>query len=281
MTKIGRLNQLKVVKEVAFGVYLDGGDLGEILLPKKVVPKDTQINDILDVFVYFDSEDRVIATTRHPYAQVGECAFLKVGDVNHVGAFLDWGLDKDLLVPKAEQYHRMEQDKSYLVYLKQDTEGRILASSKIDYFLNTTRAHFKPGDQVDLLIADTTDLGHKVIINHRHWGLVYAGDVFKPLRYGQKTKGYIKTIRDDGKIDVTLRKLGKAGATGLAARILDELAKQGGFLGLHDKSSPVDIQRVFGESKKSFKNAIGQLYKKGDIAIEANGIRLKNEKASE
>ncbi len=280
MIKIGQLNKLKVVKEVDFGVYLDGDDRGEILLPKKVVPEGTQLNDVLDVFIYFDSEDRVIATTKRPYAQLGHCAFLKVVDVNHVGAFLDWGLDKDLLVPKPEQHRPMENDKSYLVYLKQDHEGRILASSKLDYFLDTTQPRFKPGDEVSLLIAETTDLGHKVIINHKHWGLVYASDVFKRLRYGQKTRGYIKSIRDDGKIDVTLRQMGKEGAEGLAGRIRAEIAKQGGFLALHDKSSPVDIQRVFGESKKSFKNAIGQLYKQGKIDIEANGIRLKDEKES-
>lgn len=278
MTKIGRFNPLRVVKVVEFGVYLDGDDLGEILLPNKVVPEGTQLNDVLDVFIYFDSEDRVIATTKRPRAELGHCAFLKVIDINHVGAFLDWGLDKDLLVPKPEQLRPMEKDKSYLVYLKQDHEGRILASSKLEYFLDKTPSHFKLGDEVDLLIAETTDLGHKVIINHRHWGLIYASEVFQNLRYGQKTKGYIKTIRDDGKIDVTLRQIGKQGADGLGQRVLAKLAEQGGFLALHDKSSPVDIQRVLGESKKSFKNAIGQLYKQQKIDIEANGIRLKDEK---
>jgi uncharacterized protein len=275
MAKIGQFNQLKIIKAVDFGVYLDAHDLGEILLPNKVVPKDAQINDVLDVFIYFDSEDRVIATTHRPYAELGQCAYLKVIDTNHVGAFLDWGLDKDLLVPRPEQHVLMEKNKSYLVYLKQDQEGRIFASTKLDYFLDKTPAYFKPGDEVDLFIAETTDLGTKVIINHQHWGLMYASDIFQHLRYGQKTKGYIKTIRDDGKIDVTLRKEGQSNRHDLAARILAELEQQDGFLGLHDKSPASDIQRVFNESKKSFKNAIGRLYKQRKIEIEANGIRLK------
>ncbi len=275
MTKIGQFNALKVVKLVDFGVYLDGNDLGEILLPNKVVPEHTSINDILDVFLYFDSEDRLIATTVRPYAELGQCAYLKVIDTNHVGAFLDWGLDKDLLVPRPEQHMVMEKNKSYLVYLKQDREGRIFASTKLDYFLDKTPASFKPGDAVDLLIADTTDLGTKVIINHQYWGLIYASDIFQNVRYGQKTKGYIQTIRDDGKIDVTLRKSGQSNRHDLAGRILAELEQQGGFLGLHDKSPAFDIQRVFNDSKKSFKNAIGRLYKQRKIDIEANGIRLK------
>ncbi|MDX2345440.1 MAG: S1-like domain-containing RNA-binding protein [Legionella sp.] len=276
MVNIGRFNQLKVIKTVDFGVYLDGHDLGEILLPNKVVPANTNLNTILDVFVYCDSEDRIIATTVRPYAELGQCAFLKVVDVNHVGAFLDWGLDKDLLVPRPEQHKLLEKNKSYLVYLKQDNENRMLASTKLDYFLDKTPAHFKAGDEVDLLIAETTDLGTKAIINHQHWGLIYAGDIFQHLRYGQSIKGYIKTIRPDGKVDVTLRQLGQNNTHDLAGRILAELEKQGGFLGLHDKSPSSDIQRVFSESKKSFKNAIGRLYKQRKIDIEANGIRLTN-----
>jgi uncharacterized protein len=281
MTKIGQFNQLKVVKIVDFGVYLDGNEVGEILLPNKVVPENTNINDMLDVFLYFDSEDRLIATTVRPYAEVGQCAYLKVIDTNHVGAFLDWGLDKDLLVPRPEQHLVMEKNKSYLVYLKQDQEGRIFASTKLDYSLDKTPAYFKPGDEVDLFVAETTDLGTKVIINHQHWGLVYAGDIFQSLRYGQKTKGYIQTIRDDGKIDVTLRKTGQSNRNDLSERILDELKQQGGFLALHDKSPASDVQRVFNESKKSFKNAIGRLYKQRKIDIEANGIRLNGSEGTE
>lgn len=275
MIKIGRFNKLEVIKEVSFGVYLDGAECGEILLPKKVVPEGTQIGDVLDVFIYFDSEDKIIATTLQPRAQLGTCAFLKVIDVNRVGAFLDWGLDKDLLVPHAEQYKPMEKDKSYIVYLKQDNQERIIASSKVDHFLDKTPADFKKGDEVNLLIAENTALGSKVIINHKHWGLIHSADIFQNLGYGKRTKGYIKNVRSDGKIDVVLRKIGQENIVDLAQRILNELNKAGGFLPLHDKSPAEDILRAFSESKKSFKNAIGQLYKRGEITIEDKGIRLR------
>lgn len=278
MTRIGQFNKLKMIREVPFGVYLQGDEMGEILLPNKVVPKGALVGDLLDVFVYFDSEDKIIATTVRPHARLGTCAFLKVVDVNAVGAFLDWGLDKDLLVPKPEQQRPMEQDKSYIVYLKQDNKGRIIASSKVDYFLDKTPINFKSGDEVNLLIAESTPLGKKVIINNSHWGLIHTAEIFQTLVYGKKIKGFIKTIRDDGKIDVVLRKAGQDSISELAQRILAELGQAGGFLALHDKSSPLEIQRAFGESKKSFKSAIGQLYKQGAIHIEATGIRLQPKK---
>lgn len=275
MIKIGQLNTLRVIKEVHFGLYLDGAERGDILLPRKVVPEGTQINDNLDVFIYFDSDDKIIATTKQPKAQLGQCAFLKVIDVNRVGAFLDWGLDKDLLVPHAEQQRPMEKDKSYIVYIKQDQQDRLIASSKVDYYLDKSPMRYKSGDEVSLLIAETTHLGYKVIINDRHWGLIHKADVFQNLGYGKKTSGYIKTIREDGKIDVALRKIGQDSITDLASRILQALTKENGFLPLHDKSPTEEIQRAFGDSKKSFKSAIGQLYKQGKIKIEANGIRLR------
>ncbi|CEG57223.1 CvfB family protein [Legionella fallonii] len=275
MIKIGQFNKLEVIKTVPFGVYLDGDDWGEILLPSKFVPKGTQVYDVLDVFVYFDSEDKIIATTQRPRLMMGQCAFLKVIDVNAVGAFLDWGLDKDLLVPKPEQHKPLQKDKSYIVYAKQDNKGRIIASSKIDYFLDKTPARYKAGDEVNLLIAETTPLGNKVIINNQHWGLVHSADIFQTLSYGKRERGYIKSIREDGKIDVVLRKVGRSGIDDLAERIITELRQKGGFLPLHDKSSSLEIQQVFQESKKSFKSAIGQLYKRGEIDIEPNGIRLR------
>lgn len=274
MIKIGQRNTLKIIKKVPIGIYLDGGHWGEILVPNKTVPKDIQINDTLEVFIYFDSEDKIIGTTLHPYATVGSCAFLKVIDVNPVGAFLNWGLDKDLLVPKSEQSRPMEKDQSYIVYVKQDNEDRIVASSKLDYYLDKLPVSFKPGDEVNLLIADTTVLGRKVIINNTHWGLIYSGDIFQTLHYGQKTRGYIKTIRDDGKIDVVLRKLGQDNVRELANRILTALQKNGGFLPLHDKSPSLEIHQAFGESKKNFKNAIGYLYKRKEIIIESHGISI-------
>ena len=276
MIKIGQFNKLLVIKEVPFGIYLDGEDCGEILLPNKVVPKGTKINDMLDVFIYFDSEDKIIATTVTPRAQLNSCAFLKVIDVNPVGAFMDWGLDKDLLVPRPEQRRPMEKDKSYIVYVKQDNKGRIIASSKLDYFLDKLPIDFKLGDEVSLLIAETTELGTKAIINNTHWGLIHSSDIFQPLSYGKTITGYIKTIREDGKIDLVLRKTGHNNVRELAKRIFLELHKSGGFLPLHDKSSSLDIQRVFNESKKSFKSAIGLLYKQEEIYIEENGIRLRD-----
>jgi len=275
MIEVGKVNQLRVIKEVPFGIYLKGDQLGEILLPKKYVPQDTKINDVVDVFIYFDSEDKIIATTLTPRAMVGDFAFLRVIDVNLVGAFLDWGLDKDLLVPRAEQQRPMEKGRSYLVHVKHDNQGRIIASSKLNYYLDKSPSHFQQGEEVSLLIEEPSPLGHKVIINNSHWGLIHSGDIFQQLHYGKRMQGYIKTIRDDGKIDVVLRKVGQGRIHELAERIIKKLQEQEGFLPLHDKSSTVDIMRMFGESKKGFKSAIGQLYKQGDISIEAEGIRLR------
>lgn len=276
MVNVGQFNKLKIVKKVPFGVYLDGGSWGEILLPNKYVPEAAQLDDEVHVFIYFDSEDKVIATTVRPRVKLGNCAFLPVVDVNAVGAFLDWGLDKDLLVPGSEQHRPMELGKSYLVYVKQDNQGRLIASSKIDHFLDKQPASYKKGDEVSLFIAENTTLGTKVVINSTHWGLIHSADLFARVSYGDKIPGYIKNIRDDGKIDVVLKKAGHEHSLDLAGRILEMLREKGGFLPLHDKSSPLDIQRAFGESKKSFKNAIGHLYKQGAIQIEAQGIRVKN-----
>lgn len=278
MLKIGQFNTLNVVKLVPFGVYLYDEDWGEILLPKKVVPIGTKVNDQLNVFIYFDSEDKIIATTTRPLAQLGSCAFLKVIDVNSVGAFLDWGLDKDLLVPGPEQQHPMVKDKSYIVYVKLDNKGRLIASSKLDHYLDTSPIELSQGDEVSLIIAESTQLGQKVIINETCWGLIHAADIFQTLRYGEKKIGYIKTVRDDDKIDVVLRKMGQDSIHELAAQILEKLHQNEGFLPLHDKSDAQEIQRVFGNSKKSFKSAIGQLYKRGEIVIESNGIRLQHRK---
>jgi predicted RNA-binding protein (virulence factor B family) len=275
MIKVGQFNTLKVIKQVSFGIYLDGEERGNILLPSKVVPKDTKLDDFVNVFIYFDSEDKIIATTRQPRAFVGRCALLKVIDINSVGAFLDWGLDKDLLVPVPEQQRPMEKGKSYIVYLKLDNKDRIIASSKLDHCLDKSPSTLNEGDEVDVLVAERTDLGNKVIINDSHWGLIHSRDSFQRLHYGEKTRGYIKKIREDDKFDVVLRKIGRDSIHELAQSILNELDKKGGFLPLHDKSSPQEIQALFHESKKSFKSAIGQLYKQGKIKIGQDGIALK------
>jgi len=274
MAEVGQFNTLKVVKEVPFGVYLDGAEWGEVLLPSKFVPQGAKVGDELEVFLYFDSEDQIIATTQRPRATMGSFAYLEVIDINRVGAFLDWGLDKDLLVPQPEQRRPMEKGKSYIVYVKHDGEGRIVASSKIDRFLDKWRTRLMPGEEVSLLIAETSDLGNKVIINDSHWGLIHSSDIFQQLRYGKRMRGYVKQVREDGKIDVVLSKTGTDKISELARRILSELHKRGGFLPLHDKSAVDEIKRAFGESKKSFKSAIGHLYKQNLITIESNGVRL-------
>lgn len=278
MIKIGETVQLNVVKIVEFGCYLDAEELGEVLLPKKYMPQDLSIGNSIKVFLYLDSEDRPVATTQTPKAVVGEFAYLKVVAVNDVGAFLDWGLEKDVLVPFAEQHRPMEVGRSYLVYLYLDKiDGRITASSKINKFLDDEKPHhFKPRQVVDLIIANSTDLGYKVIINHSHWGVLYKDEVFQRLSFGQYKKGYIKHIRPDGKIDLSLQG-GQETRDKYAKIIINYLKKQNGFAPLHDKSDPQLISELFGMSKGAFKKAIGGLYKSKIISIEKDGIRLLSE----
>lgn len=275
MIKVGHTHQLEVIKALDFGFYLDAKELGEVLLPNKYAPKDLSVGDSLYVFLYLDSEDRPIATTKTPKAKVGEFAYLKVVARTHVGAFLDWGLEKDVLVPFAEQHLAMDVDKSYLVYLYLDkNDGRIVASSKIDKFLDDEKPHdYTPQQQVDLIIANSTDLGFKAIINHSHWGVLYKNDVFQTLSFGQSKKGFIKRIRPDGKIDLSLQG-GKETRDKYSKIILNYLEKHNGFAHIHDKSSPEIIADTFGMSKGAFKKAIGGLYKQRIISISKDGIRL-------
>ncbi|MDQ6952787.1 MAG: S1-like domain-containing RNA-binding protein [Mariprofundaceae bacterium] len=275
---IGKMNTLTILKEVDFGIYLDGGTLGEVLLPIRYVPEDCKVGEKLDVFLYHDSEDRVIATTETPYAKVGECAYLKCIATNRAGAFLNWGLMKDLLVPFNQQKPPMEEGKSYVVYLYMDDQsGRIAASAKLDRFLfQDSDEDFKAGDAVNLLNANKTDLGYKVIINHTHWGLLHEHDASRSLKRGERFKAYIKNIRDDGKIDVCLHVDTREKLDTTAQAILKSLRKHGGFMPYHDKSSPEDILRVFSMSKGLFKKGIGSLYKAKMIRIASDGIHLHN-----
>ena len=275
MISIGKNYELEVIKSVDFGFYLDAKDLGEVLLPLKHAPDDLEIGDILDVFLYLDSEDRPVATTQVPKAKVGEFAYLKVLATTDVGAFLDWGLDKDVLVPFAEQHRPMEKDKSYLVYLYLDKiDGRITASSKIDKFLSDDEPHdFTPMQAVDLIIANSTDLGYKAIINHSHWGVLYKNEVHQRLSFGQYKKGFIKYIRPDKRIDLTLQG-GQETRDKYTKIILNYLQKHNGFAPVHDKSDPKLISDLFGMIKKAFKKTIGGLYKSRTITIEGDGIRL-------
>jgi len=275
MAEIGKINNLQVVKSLDHGIYLDGGDLGEILMPSRYVPEDCQVGDALDVFIYLDSADLLLATTETPYVMVGECAYLKVVDVNQTGAFMDWGLPKDLLVPYGEQISPLKIGLSYtvLAYLDENT-NRIAATQKLDSHLSEEAQYFKPGQAVDILIFGKTELGYKAIINNTHIGLIYKNEVFQTLTHGEKLKGFIKAIREDRKIDLCLQLPGKDAREDLKTRILNHLQKNDGESTLTDKSSPDDIYQCFAVSKKNYKKAIGTLYKKKLIRIEEDKIRL-------
>ena len=275
MAEIGKINNLQVVKSLDHGIYLDGGDLGEILMPSRYVPEDCQVGDALDIFIYLDSADLLLATTETPYVMVGECAYLKVVDVNQAGAFMDWGLPKDLLVPYGEQISPLKIGQSYtvLAYLDENT-NRIAATQKLDSHLSEEAQYFKPGQAVDILIFGKTELGYKAIINNTHIGLIYKNEVFQTLTHGEKLKGFIKAIREDRKIDLCLQLPGKDARDDLNTRILDHLKKNDGESTLTDKSSPDDIYQCFAVSKKNYKKAIGTLYKKRLIRIEDAKITL-------
>jgi len=274
MAQPGRFNTLPIVAETPQGAMLDAAELGRVLLPAKQCPKHFSVGDEIEVFLYRDGDDQLIATTRRPRARVGQFAYLKVVATSRAGAFLDWGLKKDLLVPRREQRRPMEEGKSYLVYLNLDEQGRVVASSKIEKFLDRWPARYEKGEEVELIICERSDIGIKAIVNHRHWGVLYEAETFRKLRYGQRIRGYIKQVREDGKIDLTLHRPGHHKLGDLAERILDKLGQNEGFLPLNDKSPPEAIYKTFGESKKTFKNAIGTLYKKRLITIGKEGIRL-------
>lgn len=273
---IGKYSTLRVVKEVDFGVYLDGGDLGEILLPIRYVPPGLKADDEIEVFIYLDSEDRVIATTEEPYATVGEFAYLEVVSVNKTGAFLDWGLMKDLLVPYREQAERMKEGKKYVVYVYLDDESRrIVATSKLNTALDNLLPEYEEGEEVDLMIIDKTDLGYKVAVNNLHSGMLYHNELFRPIKIGDRCKGFIKKVREDEKLDITLEKPGYEKIEGLAGEIIQKLKEKGGQLPVSDKSPAEVIYKLFGTSKKNFKKATGTLYKQRLIEIQEDKIVLK------
>lgn len=278
MVDLGNYNELVIAREVDFGVYLTSED-GDILLPGKYVPEGAKVGDKLRVFVYRDSEDRMIATTLEPYATVGEFACLTCTDVTPFGAFLDWGLEKDLLVPLHNQKNKMQVGRKYCVYIYLDeTSDRVVATSKLGKYLHNEDIRLNEGDEVQLLVAGLTDIGIKVLINSEYMGILYKNEVFQDLRIGDKTTGYIKLIRPDNKIDVTLRKPGvnqKEEKDEAADKILRLLQQGSGWLPISDNSSPEDIYQTLGMSKKTFKRAIGGLYKAGQITIEPDSIRLR------
>lgn len=276
MAKLGHINKLQIIKEVDFGVYLDGDHLGEILLPKRQVPDDAKLNQWLDVFISLDSQDRLVASTDQPLASVGEVAFLRVADINRTGAFLNWGMPKDLLVPYAEQRIPMEEGRSYVVYLYIDSSGRIAGSSKLSLHLDEYdhSQQFKKGQEVQLLISSRSDLGYSAVVNGKQLGLIHVSEVIQDLRTGQKLTGYIKQIRDDKKIDLTLQKRGKQGKQELTDKIIEHLEKNNGFSALADKSDPDAIFKQYRVSKANYKRAISTLYKARKITISKEGLSL-------
>lgn len=272
MLALGKVNRLTVKKQVKFGFYLDGLSWGEILLPNNVAPAGLQIGQQLDVFLYLDSEDQLIATTEQPKIKVGEVAQLQVIATTKVGAFVNWGLKKDLLVPFSEQQIPLKEGNKYLLYCYVDNSNRIVASSKLDRHLHKTIPLYNPGDKVDIIISEQTDIGYKAIVKHQHWGVLYKNEVFKPLRRGEKMQAFIVKVRDDGKIDLRLNATTYKQALELTEQVLKKLHQNGGKLALTDKSSPELIYATFGVSKKAYKQAIGTLYKDKKIVILEAGI---------
>ena len=273
--KLGKYNQLEVVKTVDFGVYLNGGDDGEILLPSRYVPEGCKPGDVLNVFIYLDNEERLIATTLQPYVQVGEFACLEVAWVNEYGAFLDWGLMKDLFVPFREQKMKMQKGHRYVVHAHVDEDSyRIMASAKVERYLSKELPEYQPGEEVEVMAWQKTDLGYKVIVDNKFNGLVYQKEIFKPLEPGMHMQAFVRQVREDGKIDLTLQKDGLQKVDDFAEVLLQYIKDNDGHTSLNDKSPAEEIYETFGVSKKTFKKAVGDLYKKRLIVLVEGGIRL-------
>lgn len=273
--ELGKYNQLEVVKEVDFGVYLNGDEDGEILLPQRYVPEGCKLGDMLNVFIYLDMDERLVATTLQPYVQVGEFACLKVAWVNNFGAFLDWGLMKDLFVPFREQKQKMQKDRWYIVYVYLDDESyRIAASAKVEHFLSKDMPAYHSGEEVDILVWQRTDLGFKVIVDNKYSGMLYHNEVFCQLRQGDRKRAFVKQVREDGKMDLELQQGGAKKVDDFAERLLDYIKEHGGHTELNDKTDADLIYDTFGVSKKTFKKAVGDLYKKRLIVLGDGEIRL-------
>jgi len=275
MAEIGKISQLKVLRKVSYGAYLDGGELGEVLLLKKHLPETCETGNIIEVFVFIDSEDVLQATTEKPYATIGEFVCLKVAANSSAGSFLTWGLQKDLFVPLTEQQDIMEEGESYVVYVYLDRiNQRTIATTKLDKFLDKEEPVFDDYEQVNLLVCGKTDLGYKVIVNSRFWGLVFSNEVFQKIKLGQRLKGYVKLVREDLKLDITLYPSGYEKVDQISLEILRRITELGGSSSITDKSAPEEIYAQFEVSKKIFKKAIGALYKKRLITINRDFIKL-------
>ncbi|MBQ7420820.1 MAG: GntR family transcriptional regulator [Prevotella sp.] len=273
--RLGDYNTLTVTKEVDFGIYLDGGEEGEILLPKRYVPSRVNIGDELEVFIYLDQEERPVATTEKPLARVGDFAYLECSWVNEYGAFLSWGLMKDLFCPFREQKKRMEKGISYIVHVHVDEESyRIMASAKVERYLNQDFPSYQPGEEVQLLVWQKTDLGFKVIVDNEFSGLIYQDQIFQYIHTGDQLKGYVSIVRPDGKLDITLQPTGRRQTEDFAEVLLQYLKEHDGVCDLGDKSEAKDIKRRFQVSKKTYKRAVGDLYKRRLITVSPFSIRL-------
>jgi hypothetical protein len=275
--ELGHFNRLTVARRADHGLYLSGGP-EDILLPNKYVPEGTEIGDEIDVFLYLDSEERLIATTEKPLAQVGDFAWLRVAWVNNFGAFLDWGLMKDLFVPFREQKMKMQKDHSYLVHVHLDPETyRIMASAKVERYLSEDYPPYHGGDEVDCLIWQKTDLGFKAIVDNRFAGLLFDDEIFRQLHSGDRVKAYVKQVRPDGKIDLSLQKKGQRAVEDFSDVLVRHLQTNGGHTPLGDKSPAEEIYAVFGVSKKVFKKAVGDLYRRRLITIADDGLHLTSD----
>lgn len=277
MIQLGKFNHLTIVRFTDHGAYVDGGEIGEILLPKVYVKDEMRPGDELDLFVYLDQQERLVATMEQPLAQVGDFAYLEVSWVNQYGAFLDWGLMKDLFVPFSEQKRTMEQGNSYIIYIYvDDATKRIVGTAKIDrYLIPASRHDYYRGKTVDLLVWQKSDLGLKVIVDNHYAGIIYNDELYgQAPRTGDRLQGTVVTVRDDGRLDVSIQKIGKGRFRDFADQLLEELEEAGGFLAYTDKSDPDDIAQRFGVSKKTFKRAVGTLYKARKITLKSDGIAL-------
>ncbi len=272
MMTVGTFNTLTISRRTNIGLYLTDGTQ-DVLLPKKYLPQYFEIGDEIEVFIYLDHEERLVATTIEPYIFLNEFALLKVNYINDFGAFMDWGLEKDLFVPFREQARPMSVGKYYMVYMYLDEKtNRLVGSSKLNQFLNNSEIAVEVGEEVDLIVSHITEAGINVIINEKYKGLMYQNETFEDFRTGDRIIGYIKNIRPDGKIDVSRTKIGFDKISDTASKILFELEANNGFLGLSDKSHPDEIKTVLGMSKKTFKQTVGVLYKERKILIKDNGI---------
>jgi len=275
MIQVGKMNKLEIKAIQRSGVYLDAKGGMDLFLPRKTVPETIQVGDKVDVFVYVDKDNTLQCSIQKPIATVGEYAVLKVVSDSSAGAFLDWGMESDLLVPKAEQQHRMVPGNFYVVFIfLSEKTNRIVASSKLDKFISSKAPEYEEGEKVDLILFEKTDMGYRALINRTHVGMIYSNEVFQPLETGQQLTGYINKIREDNKIDLILQQAGYQGVDGVAQTILGIIQEHGGRVAVTDKSPPEDIYALFSVSKKVFKKAIGALYKKRIIRIDADGISL-------